>query len=878
MGVRVPVTARLAAVSFRKGKRLRRCALALLLTLSAQPALASKFRIPWFDGESFEAVSNTTLIGGVELRVEAQDSRKLAKGALDPNVCGRDAEGKLLYQSCQGLFRTQDFVSRHFVAAPGYASSNFDQGDLNYEQWDITQSGVRLNQDLTVTFGDHGWLKDAGFFVKGFAFWDPVNDNFDETYANRITRDNYQQSGFVSTPGTELVRLGNVSQVLSALSPLVSGLGLSDNVLGQLLSNPTAIPVLGVRNDSTPCPAARNPGGQPCGIVYGPGQRMKVPRKDRQTLGQIGKNIVLQDLNFYGALATPWEHDVRFRVGRQQVSWGEATVEFLGSLNIANPPNLNNLFRLGGNGLDDFYTPLNMVSLSTALMDGLSLSAFYQLEWEPLQAPAAGGFYSPVDINVHNGGQRYVTLGFGQLPDDPDGVGMLLDNPLSGITNTSGRIQRLADREPNSDGQYGIQLKYYADWLNDGTDIGLYFANYHSRIPIASLYSVDRSCMKDSTTTLGFSLACPDLPLLHGITNPNDPAGATSDTLGLDSAKLVLEYPRNIQMYGLSLNTTIGDWALQAELAYRPRDPMQVAVIDLAWAAFGPSLSNCHIAPGCPAGLGSVPGIGTKADGTVGTYPGSRYVVDEQGTPGAYNDIIFAAVGDIPGSGRSFPSFVVPYRGGTVGMNPANSYIRGWEYFQSLSYDLGGTYVEGSTDFTPHLIHADQVIWLLELGGNVVPDLPALDHLQLEAPGLQYHASAGADGSGADRSRMACSTNEACSYGPDGVRFNPHQQNKSLFPDKFSGGYAAVILIRYESVLPGISVQPQIIFKHDVYGTSPGLAANYVQGRILWDTGIEVRYRSNFSVNLGYRLIAGASAANLLSDRDSARVFLKYSF
>jgi hypothetical protein len=79
-------------------------------------------------------------------------------------------------------------------------------------------------------------------------------------------------------------------------------------------------------------------------------------------------------------------------------------------------------------------------------------------------------------------------------------------------------------------------------------------------------------------------------------------------------------------------------------------------------------------------------------------------------------------------------------------------------------------------------------------------------------------------------------------------------------------------------VLPGISLAPQIIFKHDVLGHSPGLASNFIQGRILWDTLIEVRYKSQTSFNFGYRFWAGGGDANLFRDRDEARFFVKYAF
>lgn len=859
-------------MNFRNAKipqsALVRPALALVLLMSAAASTVSHARTFDFSlgGISVDGVSNTTLIAGVGVRTESQETRMIGKGHLDPDVCGRGPDGLLYYQSCQGIFKDQTFTAERIVGAPGYASGNFDQGNLNYDRGDITQGGIRINQDVLLTWGDFG------FFFKGIAFYDPFNHDFDEYHPSYIYSGNVDDVGYASMPGDELVRAG---VDLSALGPAVNGLGLPPTVVQQLLLNPTAVPVLGVRNDSRPCPASRNPTGGPCGLVYGPGGTVRLNRNDPQTKRIAGLGFILQDLNIFGSFDIPGDRELLLKLGRQQVNWGESTIEFFDSLNIANPADLHNLFRLGGNGLDDFYQPVNMLSFSTSLFENASISGFYQLEFLPLGVPAAGTFYSPVNIGTNNDGPNYLTTGFGQLAQDPEGIGHQLDSPLTAITNTTSRIVRLKDREPDWENQFGIQFKYYAENFNNGTDIGLYFANYHSRLPIASFYSASRSCAKDSRLATDLVLDCPDWPLFHALTNPNDPAGAspdaTGDALSLDSIAAVLEYPENIQMYGISANTSFGLVSAQAEIAYRPKQPLQVALVDLTFAAYGPTLTNCHLG-GCQ---GSQGGLGIQPDGSVGIYGSSDFI----GLNGArFADTIDAVVGALPGSGRSFPSFVIPYRGGVIGDNPGNAYIRGWEEFETYTFDIGLTYVEGNTDFGARLLGADQIIWLAEFGGVWLPDMPSLDRLQLEAPGIEYHASAGADGSGADGSRQACSTNAACNIGPDGLRFNPHQQDREMYPDDLSLGYSLVVLIRYESVLPKISIAPQIIFKHDFYNTTPGLASNYIDGRIIWDTGIEVRYGNAASFNFGYRAVAGGGVANNLGDRDEARVFLKYAF
>lgn len=823
------------------------------------------FTIP-FVGEDISTISNTTVITGVAIRAEPQRERSIGKNELNPNVCGRTAQGAVFYQECQGLFRDQIFPSQHLADAPGSFSNNFSHGNLNYRQGDITQAALRINEDVTMVW--KGWT----LFAKGIGFYDPVNYNFTEYHPNLITEGNYRQVGYVSTGGTEIVRTG---QNLGGLSALVSGLGLPPNLVTGLLANPLAIPGLGVRTDSTACPPERNPTGGPCGIVYGPGGVVYKKRNDSRTLKEIGLGLQLLDLNVTGNVTVPViDKTLQVRIGRQQVIWGESTLQFFDSINVLNPPNLNNFFRIGGNGLDDFYQPLNAVSLAMTPADDINVSAWYALEFQPIELPAEGGFYSPVNLGTKNEGPDYLTISFANLAPDESGRGTLLDSPLTLITNTSSRASRLRDEKPNhADNNFGVKLTYTADWLNNGTNLGFYFANYTSRIPIVSIFSADQACSKNTTNTVEFLLACPNIPLLHSLGNQNNPEGATDDAFPLDSMKFRLEYPKNVKMLGFSFNTSFGDVSLQGEAAYRPNDPLQVDIVDLAFAGLGPVFNNCHLAPGCS---GSTTGLGTQPDGSVGVYGNSNY--QTANGPGAYNDTYDLIVGQLPGSGRSFPNFIIPYRGGTLGTNAPNARIQGWERFQTLSLDFGATYVEGNTDFVPRLIGADQIIWLPEVGFRAVLNLPDQDKLALAVPGTFTSPTAGADGSGADGSRQACSTNVACNYGPDGLRFNPHQAPLGLYPTKLSGGIGAVVLIRWDDILPNISIDPQIILKYDVFGHSPGYLSNYVKGRVLWDTNIEVRYGSEWSFNLGYQMWAGGGDANLFQDRDTARFFVKYSF
>jgi len=51
------------------------------------------------------------------------------------------------------------------------------------------------------------------------------------------------------------------------------------------------------------------------------------------------------------------------------------------------------------------------------------------------------------------------------------------------------------------------------------------------------------------------------------------------------TARYLIEYPEDIQLYGLSMNSTIGEWAIQGEVSHRVDVPLQVDDVELLFAA-----------------------------------------------------------------------------------------------------------------------------------------------------------------------------------------------------------------------------------------------------------------------------------------------------
>lgn len=859
--------------------RLASCVVALCAALSAPSVQAVTFEMDVGDGIS--GTLNTTATLGAGWRMQDRSSDLVGKANLNPDVCGGIA------QSCQGVFRDQIHPAQRLADSPGQAYLNADDGNWNYDKHDLTQGVFKVTQDLNMSYGEYG------VFAKWLYFYDWVNNDFTEYHPNMITAENRDRVGCTEDSG-----------------------GTPDDGTADCLNTTNF---------------ERS---------YGPGEPTRRKRTDGETLRQIGTDLQMFDYYVYGSFDLPFfeEMPVSFKVGNQTINWGESTALVINSVNQVNPVNANNLFRTGFD-LSELFVPTGMAFFSIEPFESATIEAYYGYEWKPVEIPAPGSFFSFADIGTNDAGD-YASISFGGPAEDPDicdqdgvaggpsgtgsgdplgsdpysnpvsGCGSPQNNPLSGLTNTSLTIRRLEDNEASDSGQWGFSFKYFAEWLNNGTELAFYFLNYHSQLPYVSVYSTVASCARaegnsggiDATNGLELLAACPDLPVVYA----GDSAGArgaTSNAVPIDTVRFQLEYPEDIHLFGFSFNTTVGDISLQGEVAYRPDMPLQVDTQDLTFHALGPMLARCHDVDTCTGTTGGTSTVDGQPYGSSDffPYPGSLY---DDGLP--HTDTFDLAVGAAVGSARSFPSFVGAWRGVAPGETPPNSYIRGWENFDVWQFNLGATYVQGATD---NVIGADQLIWLFEVGAQWVPDLPGTDQLQIEAPGTHYHASAGADGSMSGNMQQDCAHTIDCSYGGynpengeffgtcdetiladsranqtpatgcgDGLRFNPHQQDADMYADKFSAGYVIVSLIRYESVLPGVSLAPLTLFQHDVVGTSTDVATQFSEGRMDIVMGLEVRYKESFSFTPGYMWFTGGGSANLHRDRDQAFAFFKYLF
>jgi hypothetical protein len=259
-------------------------------------------------------------------------------------------------------------------------------------------------------------------------------------------------------------------------------------------------------------------------------------------LGDLGaitrskfSGFALDTLSVYGhhtheRLAWDW------RLGYQVLDWGKRMI-VLGGLRELNPMDIPAALRPGV--LRDQETRIGIPAVfgRIALSNATSVEAFYQLAFEPAALNQCGTLMSQVDFMAE--GCRKAM--FGNLSD-------------RAALTTGIYIKRTPTRWASDSGQGGIALKH--TFAAQATEVGLYAAQFHSRLPF---YSGTKS---GRTGT----------PFL-----PGDPDGL--------NPKYFTEYPERIRMFGATFDTKLRAGILFGELTYRPNQPLQYNSTDVMAAA-----------------------------------------------------------------------------------------------------------------------------------------------------------------------------------------------------------------------------------------------------------------------------------------------------
>jgi hypothetical protein len=258
--------------------------------------------------------------------------------------------------------------------------------------------------------------------------------------------------------------------------------------------------------------------------------------QNKEGLSRSAKSVVGKDATLLDAYVSGHfnigDNSLNLRLGSQVLNWGESTF-IQNGINIINTVNVSKL-RTPGSELREALIPSPMISFSFDITDNLTVEGFYQFSFEHIEIDPPGTYFSVNDI-VGKGGD-VLWLG-------PEGT------PGAGIPRS--------DRRANDSGQYGVALHAFVPALND-TEFGLFYIKYHSRLPLLSV----------RTGTSAGNLS-------------GDYAG---------SASYIVEYPQDINLFGVSFNTLLSrsGVALQGEISYRDDAPLQIDDNELVLSLFTP--------------------------------------------------------------------------------------------------------------------------------------------------------------------------------------------------------------------------------------------------------------------------------------------------
>ena len=389
--------------------------------------------------------------------------------------------------------------------------------------------------------------------------------------------------------------------------------------------------------------------------------------RERTALSDAAKDRVARNLELLDAYVTGTfdvgDSIIDARIGRHVLNWGESTF-IPNGINAINPFDVSKL-RLPGSELREALLPVGLASISLAPTDTLSVEGFYQLDWEETEIDPVGSYFSSTDY-AGPGARKAVisTVMEALLPDNPlqrdrgFGFGPLtqaINADLGGyqVTTPQGTfpaplplqpqfdpdfasVLRGADRTPDDSGQWGLAMRYLAEDLND-TEFGFYFMNYHSRLPTvgartspweavqAGLEAADAVGTPGSATATALAAQITQEVMggvQAGLIPPQaapgiiqmkvgEAVGGIAAGLAIDrygkSGHYFLEYPDDIQLFGVSFNTVLGTsgWALQGEYSFRRDAPLQRAERKVLEDGLRPIITGLTLAQTDPAALGA---------------------------------------------------------------------------------------------------------------------------------------------------------------------------------------------------------------------------------------------------------------------------------
>jgi len=291
---------------------------------------------------------------------------------------------------------------------------------------------------------------------------------------------------------------------------------------------------------------------------------------------------------------------------------------------------------------------------------------------------------------------------------------------------------------------------------------------------------------------------------------------------------LIVEYPEDIEIYGMSFNTTIFGWGVQGDFSYRPEAPFQVDTDSLtitgAWL-------GCSLTIG--AGAAS-----TALSGAAG----------------------LTTIRETDGAG------LTPQCAANSGIGQK---ISGVMYNEMITMNLGTTATFTQSEWWVDAIGGDLGIFVTEFGLVHVPDVEENNDALGTPSAVNGFRAAQYQGTGCNGSNL----------GLGGLLGLDGKTQKQCRPDDTSMGMVLLASMDYNNAFnTGWLVTPRIAYSYDFWGSTPAPYSNFLEDRQSVNLAVTGTLNNNLRVGASYTNFFGGHINNKSKDQDFASLTASYTF
>ena len=299
------------------------------------------------------------------------------------------------------------------------------------------------------------------------------------------------------------------------------------------------------------------------------------------------------------------------------------------------------------------------------------------------------------------------------------------------------------------------------------------------------------------------------------------PSGATISSMGY-GFNAIAEYPEDIEVYGVSFNSTVAGWGVQGEVSFRPDMPLQLDTDLVTIAALSQS---CAWEP---------------AQGVSELYYNLQLT---NTTCGEYE--LFS----------------------------------GYATEEVWNYDIGTTATFTQSHPVISALGADIGILLTEVGVVVAPDIDKYtvsnaQALATKTPRLANKCTSGSDlplgGVFALDPRGPLLANNT---------LDNSQRTTMCRPTEVSSGFLVLAQLQYNNAFrTPITLKPTFVYSTGLNGRSPSPAGSFSEDQYRMAVSVDAEYQSVWKASLGYTMYGGDVLYNRDIDRDTVSASLSYAF